>query len=1161
VARLERKHLLAAMKVGKRIDADAYASASGWRRAQPTGPWLKPFLAPFQRSSIERLGSPDASDVALKQFEDAADQARERLAGPVSVASVTRSELEAALSKAAALLADPAAKGLTPQQRSNMRQGLQMFGVHIAGDSDGDTATLRLANADLPFSLRFIACSFAMPLSLSSAGLVTLDLSGCAVPGIDATFLRLSGSLRLRRLYSSAPLDFTGARIHGFLDGADMVLQPFGRHPSAQAVSPERAMLGLNQLQIDNEIRLQRAQIWGGITMRGLEAKRSLYMNDAVVLCPLAVLEALAKLAVRTEAGNPQSDRIYYLPGEGAHPRSRKTVERWSERTWKRGWHDEIKQAGEMSAIKSVDWMASTLHALLTSNLRARTSAIRGDGIKIEGSVFMERLCSHGRVRMKYAQIAGGLTLAGARLRSTEALMPTFDRLTQVPDDNAAARGIAAYREKTYTALVDPEDGADTGKLARGADIFALDLRESRIEGDVRIGVTEADVPDEAGWNTRIDGVVALDQAHFGGALLLERVIFSWSLRLLKLEDGEEVASKEKYDEFYEKARKARDGELWTNKKHQLTARGLSTADTVNLCGSRSLKGVDFSNAVLGGSLLFWAKWAHPRKVEDDEKSAKIRSRLKLDAPAADLGGAAIDLSATAIAGDVFLLFDPKEYCGPWLTAERVQVGGLLSIMPPPGPDNIVVVEAGRHCDLINIAIKEGQKQENWATLTPKGWALEMSAWKRTMPGIDLANGTATLIELPSVAWPRAGRLLISGFTYQRALPQGPLGPHRLATEHTLSDKMKERDSFWNKATIGFFDLAGLMFCFALFSEQKSDLSLLSIVWLVVIFLASGLYIVWLRKFKWFPFCLVALMAGLAITITFLFEVSPKSFLCATFLFLIAGCYISIPRVVRPKSVNIRPMAIEWLEMQPPEVNAYRTRYSLRSWLRDPQECWKGTAPDGLGNLFRSLEPYTIAADALRREGRWISANLVEQERLRVRNWQLSWRTHFLQKLSFKVADWMTEYGYNYARMLFATALVVILAGMTVEKAEDCGAIAPKVQKVNLRPLLAARADPDGMLCPAVKDKAQAVADQPNLDVMLFAADTVLPIADLGEVADWEVSRQTTALGPWAPDVARKHVTYARLLAVYHIIGILFAGVLVLGLSTRFGQWLSRYGD
>lgn len=898
-----------------------------------------------------------------------------------------------------------------------------------------------------------------------------------------------------------------------------MVLQPFGRHPAAQAVSPERAMLGLNQVQVDNEIRLQRAQIWGGITMRGLEAKRSLYMSDAVVLCPLAVLEALAKGATSSQQSPSESD-IYELPGtyqSGLDPngkaekRSRQHIADWRDATWRRAWAFECLSATAGFGSGRNRWKSSTLHALLTSNLRARTSAIRGDGIKIEGSVFMERLCSHGRLRMKYAQIAGGLTLAGSRLRSTEALMPTFDRLAYAHATNTVAHDIAAYREKTYKDLVDPED-QNSGKLARGADIFALDLRESHIAGDVRIGVNEDDVADAAGWNTQIDGVVAFDQAHFDGALRLERVQFGWSLRLLKLAPGATIASERHYRAFETEARKTLEGELKANRKHQISARGLTAADTVALCGSRGLKGADFSNAELGGDLLFWAKWAHPHEDENDGSSPKVRTKLTLEAPATNLGGAAIDLSGTTIAGDLFLIFDPAPGQGPWLQAERVTVGGLLSLMPPPSRDRVVFVDAERHRRLVNQARTDRQEHRRWAALGPLEWAREMSTWKREKPGIDLAHASATLLEFPSGAWPLAGRLLISGFTYQRALPQGPLGPHRLADQTTLSSKAKERDWFWVGAAILLFFLGSAMIGLAARIGEQPDLSL-------------------------------------------------KSFAGLSALFFAAMLYVLLPRFARPNSVHIIPMAIEWLELQPPERNSYRTLLSLGSWFRYHFGSYRGEVVPELGNLFRSLEPYTIAADALRREGRWISANLVEQERFRIRNWQLSWRTHFLQKSSFKIADGMTEYGYNYARMLFGTALVVILAAMTVEKAEDCGAIVPKVQKVNLLPPLAARPDPDSMLCPNVKDKAQSVAEEPNLDVMLFAADTVLPIADLGEVADWEVSRQMTALGPWAPDELRKHVTYARLLGIFHVLGLLLAGVLLLGLSTRFGQWLSRYGD
>lgn len=236
------------MRSGRHFNATEYAKANPLVRiAGSSNNWLKPFLPPFQRSSIEYPA--DTSKDLEKAFEEPAGEARIRLSasrlGRKQVV-IKRSELEGAIAEGLAELASLPDSGVSPRQRSSLRHGLQMFGVHIEPDDKDDNTPFRLANADLPFSLRFICCSFAMPLSLSSASMVTLDLSGCAVPGIDATFLKLSGSLRLRRLYSSAPLDFTGARIHGFLDGADMVLQPFGDHPPTQAVSPERAMLGLN---------------------------------------------------------------------------------------------------------------------------------------------------------------------------------------------------------------------------------------------------------------------------------------------------------------------------------------------------------------------------------------------------------------------------------------------------------------------------------------------------------------------------------------------------------------------------------------------------------------------------------------------------------------------------------------------------------------------------------------------------------------------------------------------------------------------------------------------------------------------------------------------------------------------------------------------------
>lgn len=1106
------------MRAGMRFDGPTFAKASASdRRDCENGSWLKPFLAPFQRALIEGLGGAKTGDVTVKNFQGAADRAREQLSGTRAWVFVKRSELEAAIALAVTELVTPVGFTTLPHQRSNMRHGLQMYGVHVK-DDDRSGSPLRLANADLPFSLRFIACSFAMPMTFSNARLVTLDLSGCAVPGIDATFLKLEGSLRLRRLYSSAPLDFTGARIHGFLDGADMLLQPFGRHPAAQAVSPERAMLGLNQVQIDNEIRLQRAQIWGGITMRGLEAKRSIYMSDAVVLCPLAVLEAMAKGMENRPIVAP-ADKIYDLPGTGKHKRSR-DMRRWRKATWARGWSTEQEAAFESFSLQNAKWKSSTLHALLTSNLRARTNAIRADGIKIAGSMFMERLSCHGRMRMKYAQIEGGVTLAGARLRSTEALMETFDKLAY---GSAEARQIHDYRQNTYNPLVDPEDRG-SGKPARGADIFALDMRETRIKGDVRIGITDAKVPEEAGWSTTIDGSVAFDQAGFDGKLLVERVKFTWSVRLER-----EATSLADYQDALKAVEDARTEKLKENSEHQLSARGLRTADTINLCGSKDLKGADFSNATIGGDLLFWADWEHPQTQGPPVSfPSSFCDALRLQQPAQGLDGAVINLAGAQIAGDLRLLFDPKErpqagstaeiWLGPSIKAERVAVKGVLSIMPP---ETDVLVDAASYCAVVDRAQSDKLEQRTWAAKGKEEWQAEIEKRGRSLPVIDLSNAAATLLEFPPAAWPRTGQLMISGFSYQRAQPQGPLGPHPSGDDLMVPNHIKKRAKFWR-----------------------------SIAYILIAVFLIAMANIMLVFFN--------IIGGSLDHVT-------DSYFSLLGLFLLTAIYILIPLGKRPYSMHVVPMAMTWLDLQPAERNPYRTKYLLMSWIKSLIKwciswCFGPGKPE-YGNIFQSLEPYSIAADALRREGRWVSANLVEQERSRVRNGQLSWRIHLLQKFAFTLSDWATEYGYNYARLLFCTALAIILTATTVEKAEDCGAIVPKVQKVNLLPPLAARPDPDSMLCPMVKDKAQTVAEEPNLDVMLFAADTVLPIADLGEVADWEVSRQMTALGPWAPDEMRKHVTYARLLGLFHVLGLLLAGVLLLGLSTRFGQWLSRYAD
>ena len=1001
-----------------------------------------------------------------------------------------------------------------------MRHGLQLFGVQIVADTEAEErgrVPLRLANADLPFSLRFIGCTFHMPLAFSSARLVTLDLSGSALPGLDASFLKLAGSLRLRRTYASAPLDFTGATIHGFLDGADMVLQPFGPLPSMQASDSHRAMLGLNQVRIDNEIRLQRAQIWGGVTMRGLVALRSIYLSDAVLLSPLGVLEALAYKA--TKGSDANSDEIYKLPGLDANDETQNRQRDVNEETWKRGWKAElIKFCRTFATPANVSTQTevnerTAFNALMVTHLRARTSALRADGMQVGGSIYMERSVFHGRVRLKYVQVKGGLTLAGAKLRSTEAMIGIFD--SHAYDDVSNAPEIAtlcAYRKKTYEKLVEPQD-RQTGRVARGADIFALDLRESRFEGDVRIGIYESSRTHHDSWDTQIDGVVTCDQAVFDGKLRMERVKFRWTVRVPEL-SKEVLPTERPYAHAYTEEEDRLKLAWKEGKAYQLSARGLTTADSVSLTGVKRLKGADFSNATIGGDLLFWADWEHP-----DAQGKPERDRIKLKEPASDLGGATINIAGATLDGDVRLLFEPAAKTepeannGPSIQAERVTIKGLLSIMPP---GSLLSISAGTYQTIVDDAADDRTEIRQWAGEGQVKWRDKMDARAKQLPMINLSNAQATLFESPPAAWPKSGQLLVSGFVYQRAMPIGPLGPPPTGKDGETPRHFKTRSQEWWAIT-------------------------------VVLLVAAGAVWGWRPQLQFdqgatWP----------AVDLLF-------------WLLVVAAIYILIP-FIGPRSSRTVPMAHAWLGLQLPERNPYRTRYSLRAWaMTAVANLFKvglsGPKTEGLGNIFFSLEPYTTAADALRREGRWISANLVEQERFRVRNWQLSGRLHLLQKIAFKVAQLVTGYGYNYARLAFLTSLCIVVTAMVAEHANYNGAISAKITKVNpvpdVKSMSAFTQPSDGAEYAEDCGKKHQIIKTNGFDAALFAIDTVLPLIELAEVSEWEVAKQCRP-----PPLGRDSiVTYARLFGVLHALGIILIGILLLGLSTRFGSWLGRYGD
>jgi len=399
-----------------------------------------------------------------------------------------------------------------PAARQRLHAGLQLVGCRIRDTRRSNcNRGMRFAGARLPFSLRLVGCVIECPLGLSSAELGTLDLAGSAMAGLDASYLNASGSIRMRRTMVLAPVEFGGARVRGVFDGADCLVGPRLSEPAFQAFDPDRGMLNLSQARIENDVILDRARIWGGLSLRGAETQRSIFMNDVFLAAPVAILERMALDIVIEKQVDPSGEETRddiqgelegYIKEE--HPACR-SVQRDdpaelaetrlhepclppptqrdnpSGETDGRYSQDYLTARINWETVAGLPWLETKLlRELLSLSMRNRTSAMRADGLKVAGSVFARGLKANGRVRLKYSTIAGGLHLDGATLRSVQAVGSALDALNKMYPVDPDLGGVFSLRRKTRNAAQLTEGAAD--------DQYALDVRECKIGGDLSLG-------------------------------------------------------------------------------------------------------------------------------------------------------------------------------------------------------------------------------------------------------------------------------------------------------------------------------------------------------------------------------------------------------------------------------------------------------------------------------------------------------------------------------------------------------------------------------------------------------------------------------------------------------------------------------------------------
>lgn len=1150
---IDHQMLLAAMRQGKCLDGAALLF--------PPCDGLVPFSPPVLQAGFE-LGSatnntqpPELRSEPLRviDFEAMADvtwATVDATAGTNTLPKLPHTELLQALAIASQEIAE-LQQGRDVAERLRMRGGLQISGVHIIGDSKTDT--LALANVQLPFSLRLICCVIDVPLSLNNCELVTLDLSGSVLAGLDATFLKASGSVRLRRTVVQTPVDFGGARIHGYFDGSDLVIKPFGPTPRHQGFDGDRGMLNLSQATIDNDIRLERATIWGGLAMRGLQTQRSVFLDEAVILSPVGMLEKLASYAVEgkvpSSAGNPWKSlrELDDLPTKS------------KPEVYTSGRQILAKRAADLGTRAFIErgrvgWKVSCFIPLLIESLRVRTSSVRADGMVIGGSFFAQSITSHGRLRLKYAQISGGLSLFGSRLRGIEASRRMFDDLIEHAPGGIRLDGLAqleAFRRFTYRRTVSVLESL-RDRLAYGADGYSVDIREAKIGGSVQVG----EAPGLHQNPTTIDGPFSASGATIDGDIHFANVRFAWKVRASKRPRDILRSFRNRKSKFRYWDREHRK-EVENGKSFLVDLATATITDSVSFDSSRGLQGLNLRGTVIKGDLSFFAEESRP---DSGDLPALKSNHLKITGAATGLSGR-INMTSVEIAGDCRLLFDRSE--GPHILAENARIGSVLHISTATArKGNGELVRPAAETAFIDLSpgIFDEQDDHNtevfnaYQRAARKAWE-NPEAWddwctgQEKLPHVNLQNAAATVFSHIPAAWPDVGRLIVTGFRYKSTTGNGPLAPHPFKIYHRGRPPL--RTWLWAVARVAIgtqIIVGGNVGSASLLPETFQQWHLLAETDLVNYF-------------------------GL--------------------LLIVAGGYLMYRITLEPLESQSRPMAIAYFNLQRLDRNRFRSKTSLWSYRRSSLNAIKlyfarplppgsGRRPFNLlgGHVYNGIDAYATAANSLREDGRLVSANLVEKRRLDVRAGYLSWRLHFFSKLMYKLLDWLTGNGFSFVPLGYVTVLLVLMTAMVANHGVRVGAI---VRNEGGAPLQVKYPDknPDGAMvilstplkaCIATdtadpkprSGSAKLVPEDVNVDgcasfsPIAYAIDTVIPTTDTGEKARWEFNDAQTKQPTFAGIAI---MSYKKWLVVAHLAGLALFGLFLTGISTRFGSVVSRYID
>ncbi|MEU4720745.1 hypothetical protein AB0G06_14045 [Nonomuraea dietziae] len=275
---------------------------------------------------------------------------------------------------------------------------VRLAGARIRG-------VLDLSHADVEIPLFLTACSFTHTPDLTWSRLRTVELDGCAVPGLAARFARVEGSVTLTSSVITKMADLSGARVGGQLDLSGSRLSPSDDVAfDGSGLLVEADLIGRQGFLSTGEVRLQGARVAGSVYLEGATFAGEVRLRNANVSGDLVLSDASMDNAADTVLD------AEHLNVGGSMLCSRVTT------------HGEIK-------LYSAHVTGQLVFIGAHLDNPGGSALISEDGLTTGGSVLFSDAVVRGAILMYRATVGGMLSFMNARLDHPGATALALDGL------------------------------------------------------------------------------------------------------------------------------------------------------------------------------------------------------------------------------------------------------------------------------------------------------------------------------------------------------------------------------------------------------------------------------------------------------------------------------------------------------------------------------------------------------------------------------------------------------------------------------------------------------------------------------------------------------------------------------------------------------------